>query len=121
MAIEIPKPRPGYVYGEASAKATHPSNVRAFQKIGYQKVDAKTAIKEMGFDDRNLADGGYIDKLNNAVTDGSSVLMECPVETYLNWRKQRDETILQKGRRLESDSKEQLDRTVEDYRHAVET
>lgn len=112
MVIEVPNPRPGFVYGEAACKATHPSNLRAFQKRGYRKVDAREAIKDLGFEDRSVSDGGFIDKTNNAVTNGDVLLVEIPVATYVEYRNQRDQFITQKGHRIDDEYKQEVEKAV---------
>jgi hypothetical protein len=119
QTIPVPKPKTGYVYAEAATKSTHPTNVRYYQGIGYEKVGWQKAVKELGFDDRAVSDGGFIDKTNNAVSTGDLILMEAPVEAYVAFRQGRFDSITAKGRRIDDEFKEEVGRAAYDVKEAL--
>lgn len=118
--IIVPKPKPGFVYADAAAKVTHPTGVRYYQQLGYRRVEATEAVKELGFESRSIADGGYIDKTNNCVTNGDLVLMEAPVEAYIAHRKGRFESITAKGRKIDDEFKEEVGKAAYDVKEALD-
>lgn len=74
-----PKPKPNTHYIGAAIDPAHADSVFKKVAMGYEVVSCKDAVV-LGFSDRPFKQGGLLDKTNNWVTNGDTVLMETSFE-----------------------------------------